>query len=224
MVLSMSDRLKTCCPLISLVTLNIISSPASVAGLTPCASQDGPTIGQSGRGVVHVNLSARQAKEKGLLTSGTYGLHSIGSLNSISLTSSLVNRLRARMVLYGGILYRLTWKDRITPAQRLIPALRASRQHIQDSGYIGWQTPRARGDAGGQRWRQNGLRTELSKHNLNLEDTTRIFCLEHGKTEEEVAQLSMHPTFVRRLMGYPPAWDSCGATAMRSSPRKRRNS
>ena len=202
---------------------NATSSQVSADGPMLCDSQDGPTIEKSGQEVVLANLSARQAKEQGLLTSGTYGPPSTGSLNSAALTLSLVSRLRARMVLYGGILYRLTWKDRVTPAQRLIPALRASRPPTQDNGYIGWQTPRARGDAGGQRWRQNGLRTEQSKHNLNLEDTTRIFCLERGKTEEEVAQLSMHPTFVRRLMGYPPEWDSCGGTAMRSSRIKRRN-
>lgn len=158
------------------------------------------------------------------LMSGTYGLLSIGSSNSVSLSQSLASKLQARMALYGGILYPLTWKERVTPLRRLIPALRASRPRTQDSGYIGWQTPRARGDAGGQRWRQNSLRTELPKHNLNLEDTTRIFCLERGKTEEEVAQLSMHPMFVRRLMGYPPERDSCGATAMQYSRSKRRNS
>ncbi len=205
-------------------THNTISSQASADGVTLCASRDGPTTDPCGREAALANLSARQAKAKGLLTSGTFGRPGIGSSHSVALMSSLGNRLRARMAWYGSILYRLTWKDRVTPAQRLIPALRASKLPTRDSGYIGWQTPRARGDAGGQRWRQNGLRTELSKHNLNFEDTTRIFCLERGKTEEEVAQLSMHPTFVRRLMGYPAVWDSCGATAMRSSRNKRRRS
>ncbi len=35
---------------------------------------------------------------------------------------------------------------------------------------------------------------------------------------------ALAPEFSRWLMGFPAAWDSCGATAMQSSPRSRRNS
>ena len=55
-------------------THNAISLPALESGLTHCGEPDGLTIDQSGRGVAHASLSPRQAKEQGLMTSGTYGL------------------------------------------------------------------------------------------------------------------------------------------------------
>jgi hypothetical protein len=49
--------------------------------------------------------------------------------------------LQARTGSLGSTLYKLTWKNRITPAQQPISALRASALRISDSDYIGWQTP-----------------------------------------------------------------------------------
>ena len=83
-------------------------------------------IDRSGPDPVLASLSARQAEQAGLLTSGTYGRTGIGSSNSAALQSSLANRLRAKTASVGSILYRLTWKDRATPSGRLICALRAS--------------------------------------------------------------------------------------------------
>jgi hypothetical protein len=40
-------------------------------------------------------------------------------------------------------LYRLTWKERVTPSGRLILALRASVRRTSDSDCIGWPTPQA---------------------------------------------------------------------------------
>lgn len=118
-------------------TPSAISSPASASGPTPCAAQDGPTTARSGPDHAHANLSARQAKALGLLTSGTSGLHSTGSSCSVALASSLANRLRARTDLLGSTLYRLTWKERVTPSGRSIPALRASVRRTSGKGSIG---------------------------------------------------------------------------------------
>lgn len=56
---------------------------------------------------------------------------------------SLVSKLRARTALLGSTLYRLTWKERATPQQRSISALRASvpRTSVKDSSSAGWGTP-----------------------------------------------------------------------------------
>lgn len=62
------------------LTTNATSSPASEPGATPCGGQGGPMTDQSGQEVVHASLSARQAKEAGLMTSGTYGPHGQNSL------------------------------------------------------------------------------------------------------------------------------------------------
>ena len=91
------------------------------------------------------------------MTSGTYGLPSNGLSRTESrhLSLSLANRLRARTDLIGSILYRLTWKDRVTPSGRSIPALRASVLRTSASVSTGspmasppppagWATPSAR--------------------------------------------------------------------------------
>ena len=127
------------------------SVPESPCGPSPSVSPVGLTVGRSGPDHSLVNLSARQAKERGLLTSGTFGPQGIGSSNSVTLQSSLESKLRARTDLDGSILYRLTWKDRITPSGRRICALRASARSISDKDYGSWPTPcaadnRDRGD------------------------------------------------------------------------------
>jgi len=48
---------------------------------------------------------------------------------------------RARTASVGSTLYKLTWKERVTPSGRSIPALRASALRTSDSGYTGWPTP-----------------------------------------------------------------------------------
>jgi len=130
---------------------NVIFSPELASGPMPSGAQDGRMIDQFGQEVVLVNLSARQAAAAGLLTSGTYGLHSTGLSDSAALASSLESRLRARTDLLGSTLYKLTWKERDTPSGRSIPALRASVRRTSDSDYTGWVSPLGRDwkDTGG---------------------------------------------------------------------------
>ena len=202
---------RTCALMISKATPNATSSPVSASGPTPCARPVGLMTALCGPEVARANLSARQAKAADLLTSGTYGPPSTGSSNSAALTLSLGSRLRAKTASLGSTLFRLTWKARVTSAGRSICALRASGRLMEDSAFIGWQSPRARGDAGGQRWRTG--------HCKNLEDQARWFCLIRGQTIEEVSRLSLSTRFVRRLMGLPSVWDDCGATVTLSSRR-----
>jgi len=130
-----------------------ISSPGSASGPTPFASPDGPTAARSGPDRAHASLSARQAKERGLLTSGTSCRHGSGSSTSAALTSSLASRFRAQTASLGSTLYRLTWKERVTPSGRSIPALRASALRTSGSGSTsersGWPTPQASDGSGG---------------------------------------------------------------------------
>ena len=195
---------------------NATFSPESGSGPMHSDAQDGQTADPSGPAAVLASLSARQAKELGLLTSGTCGLTSIGSSSSAALQSSLESRLPEVLASAGSTLYRLTWKRATTPSGRSLLLQRASPLHTSDSGCTGWQTPRARGDAGGSRWR----RLEAK----NLEDQVRIFALLNGLTVSEVARLCVCPTFYRRLMGLPPEWDDSAVTAMQSLPRKPRRS
>lgn len=135
-------------------TPNATSSPASGSGATPCALPAGPTTGRSGPDPALASLSARQAKEKGLLTSGTYGQR--GSTSSSTERThqyrSLVSRLQTATASLGSTLYGLTWKERATPSGRRISALRASVPRTSGKGSSstpsdlqrGWVTPATR--------------------------------------------------------------------------------
>jgi len=129
---------------------SVTSLQASESGAGRCDLPDGLTTDQSGLDHAHANLSARQAKVLGLMTSGTYGPRSTGSSASAALQSSLANKLQARTVSLGSTLYRLTWKDRVTPAQHPICALRASVRRTSDSDSTGWPTPNAEDARAGQ--------------------------------------------------------------------------
>ena len=140
----MSDQSKTSSLQNWLNTPSVISSQGSEDGVLPCAAQDGPTTDLYGPVPVPVSPSARLAKVLGLMMSGTYGPRSTGSSASAALTSSLANRLQAVPGLNGSTLFKLTWKDRVTPARASISALRASAHRISDRGCGGWVTPSAR--------------------------------------------------------------------------------
>lgn len=134
------SQLATCADLHS-----VTFSPASASGLMLCVWPDGRTTDRYGRDQPLANLSARQAKALGLLTSGTYGQPGITSLNSANLQKCLANKLQAKTALAGSTLYKLTWKLRVTPSGRQIYALRASVRRISGSDCSlllnGWHTP-----------------------------------------------------------------------------------
>jgi len=138
--------------------LNATSSPESECGLTPSGELVGLTISRFGRDRARASLSARQAKEKGLMTSGICGPLSSTSSSSASLQSSLESRLRAAVPAYGSILYKLTWKQWATPSGLSRFRLRASAARTSGIALSGWPTPLAadgRGRAGAA-LRKNG--------------------------------------------------------------------
>ena len=148
-------------------SLNAISSPASAFGATLCAAQDGPMIDLFGPVPVRANLSARQAKELGLMTSGTSGQPSTTSSRSAALQSSLESRLQARTQTLGSTLYALTWKPWVTPSGRSRFRLRASVRRISETGYTGWPTPAASDSTGGG---QAASAMGETRHGSNLND------------------------------------------------------
>lgn len=117
------------------------SSPELASGLIPCGSPDGLTINQSGLVPVRASLSARQAKEMGLLTSGTFGPTSSTSSASSDLSTSLANRLQLVTQTHGSTLYKQTWKDWNTPSGLCRSRQRASVRRTSENELTGWPTP-----------------------------------------------------------------------------------
>jgi hypothetical protein len=152
---------KMSCPQTSEGLLSVTSLQASESGATLCGKQDGQTTGQSGPAPALASLSARQAKEQGLLTSGTFGLRGSISSSSADLTSSLVSKLKQRSATLGSTLFKLTWKESVTPSGRLVSLLRASVLRTSDKEFTSWPTPN--GDDANNATRDSGEFSSLTR-------------------------------------------------------------
>lgn len=130
-------------PMIYEDLLRSISLQGLAFGHMPCAVWAGKTAEKSGQVPAHASLSARQAKEKGLLTSGTYGPPCIGWSGSVALSLSLASNLQVLTQMTGSTLYRLTWKPWVMPSGRVRFRLRASVPRTSGTELIGWSTPTA---------------------------------------------------------------------------------
>lgn len=179
--LSIDEALKICMGMTLEDFDRYIFSLASEFGVTPSVALASRMTLQYGPSLAPANLSPRQAKEQGWMTSGTFGRTPTISSESAALQKSMANRLQARTDLLGSTLYRLTWKDRITPLGRLIPAVRASAHRtfgkgsgsmptIYDLPQAGFPSPRA-SDAG----RGADLkRRDHDSHNSDLVTVTSL--------------------------------------------------
>lgn len=125
-------------------TRSATSSPESECGALPCDAPGGQTTGQCGPDLAHASLSARQAKEMGLMMSGIFGLPSSGSSNSAGLQKSLESRLQQSAQILGSTLYKLTWKPWVTPSGVSRFRLRGSVPRTSEIALSGWVTPSAR--------------------------------------------------------------------------------
>lgn len=164
----MNEASKTCDPMICEDLVNATFLQVSAAGLWPYVGPDGLIRGACGPAVALANLSARQVKALGLLTSGTYGPHGSTSSASAALSTSLASRLRARLLSLGSTLYTLTWKERDTPSGRPIYALRASTRRTSANDCIGtpWPTTQGRDGAKGR----SGTPSRTGGRRRNLDD------------------------------------------------------
>ena len=122
-------------------TCSAISSPALVAGVTPCALPDGLTTDLFGRAVAHASPSVPLARKKAPPMIGISGLPGSISSASAALESSLVSKLKQRLTTDGSILFNLIWKAKVTPAGRQVYRLRASGRRTLDKDCGSWPTP-----------------------------------------------------------------------------------
>lgn len=197
---------------------NTISSQGSASGATPCGSPDGPMTNPSGPDHAHANLSARQAKEKGLLTSGTYGPPGIGLLKSFALQEFLANRLRQRTASIGSTLFRLTWKPKVTRSGRWYYQLVASAPRTSARDFGSWPTTKAWDGSGGGQVKRSTERGNLKDHAL----LAAFGKTPNGSNVSMVGRGQLNPDFSRWLMGLPDVWASCADTATLLWRRRRR--
>ncbi|UXY13819.1 hypothetical protein N8I74_10845 [Chitiniphilus purpureus] len=160
---------------------------------------------------VRANLSARQAKELGLLTSGTYGQPSTTSSKSVALQSSLESRLRER--LNGSHLCTVTWVRWDTPWGQCLSKPRALAQKASESGFSLWPTPAVM-DQITPRSDEQLARAKSLAGCHNLKDV-----LPKPSDAEMERRVRVNPALSRGLMDLPQCWDDCAPTAMPSTPK-----
>ena len=198
---------------------NAISSPASAFGPLPCDGQDGPIAALFGRALVPANLSARQAKEMGLLTSGIYGPHGSTSLRSANLALSLGNKLSAQFPKAGSTLFTMTWKHAATPSGRSVFRLVASGRNTAATGFGSWPTPTKMQAGGSPEQFMERKRRSFGAKSPKVTDlalAVRYFYAEMMGYSEK----SLNPAFPCWLMGLPMCWHKT-APMVTPSTRKR---
>ncbi len=137
----MPDRSESSRPPMSRGQDNGTSSRASACGHQLCATLGGGTTCLYGPEAVPASRLAPPVAGAASPTTGTCGPSGSASSESAALQSSLANRLRARTASRGSTLFRLTWKERVTPLRRRICALRASVLRTSDSDSTSWPSP-----------------------------------------------------------------------------------
>ena len=152
---------------ISMVTASATSLPASGSGPMPSGFPDGMMIGRSGQDLAPASPSPVRERGSERQTGDTCGPSSSGSSVSADLGRSLASRLQDRLPLPGLMLYRMTWKTRVTPSGRQICALRALGHRTSGSGCTGWPTTAARD------WR-DGRSNQHGKNARPLNEMARL--------------------------------------------------
>ena len=123
--------------------LNATFSPELEDGPEPSVWPDGTIPDPSGQVPVPASLSRRRGKGKGAPTIDISGRNGSGSSGSRALQSFLESRLKARFGTDGSILFRQTWRERVTPSGRRYSAHTASARRTSDSDCGSWLSPRA---------------------------------------------------------------------------------
>lgn len=149
------------------VSPSAISSPESVVGLSPSSSQESATEPRSGREARRASRLAQQENSSDNLTLGTLRQYSSTSSASAALQDCLGSKLRQQLENRGCAIYKLTWKEKVTPSGLPYSQLAASapRTNATDSSSerTNWPTPTANNGTGaGASGREGGLNLQTA--------------------------------------------------------------
>ncbi len=188
-------------------TTSVTFSQDSVVGPTPSNWQAGP-IGSYGPVPVLASLSASQARELGIRTSGIYGRHGFTSSASANLQRLLESKLQMRLAMAGSMELSATWKVRATPAGRLYCQRVPRMRRIDVTGYGSLPTPSGTSNHG-----KNHVAGRIDEWGGS---SNYFRGTEHGP---------LHlPAFELWTMGYPELWRQLTPPATRLSRRSPANS
>ena len=107
-------------------------------------SQDGNQLDLFGQDHHPVSLSQLPEVEKPKKMSDTSGLTSSISSESVRLQQYLASKLPQQLEQSGSMIYKLTWKQKVTPQQWQYCQLAASVPRTKGNDFSSWPTPAAR--------------------------------------------------------------------------------
>lgn len=184
-------------------------STDSCSTTSSAASQDGHLLWKLPGGVQtslfllevhHASHSRRQAAERESQIKGICGPNGSASSASVALTQSLLRMLRPQLDMAGSTLFRQTWKRKTTPLGRLYMAHIASALRTSDKDFIGsLPTPVA------SEVRDCAKPEVLAKCDRGGR-IGRWICARSSAAHTHKGVVTVNPSFVRELMGYPPEW------------------
>lgn len=171
--------MKEALPKLKLKTLraspSATSSPESAAGRSPCNSPESTTELRYGPEALRVSRSALPGNSSDNSTRGISRLSSSTSSVSAALQSSLGSRLRQQLQNRGCAIYKLTWKEKITPSGLPYSQLVASahRTSASDSSLVRttWPSPCAQnGTVNGYTDWEKVIKRKETGRQQNLQD------------------------------------------------------
>lgn len=196
---------------------NATSLQGSEFGRLPFGAPAGQTIDLFGPVPVPANLSARQAKDLGLLMSGTSGQPGTTSSHSESLQNSLESKFLTRLKRDGLISSETTWKHRIMPSGRFVSVL--TRRGGQSKGSVSTLLP----SISAREWRDRSQALILARLDRGDGVAKRICSLSPAlRLSQEI--VGLNPCFGLWLMGLPQTWAHCMPLETPSTLKRRRNS
>jgi hypothetical protein len=226
-----------------------ISSVASEDGQELCRSQDGVQTDLFGQEVPLVSLSQAQEIKKAKTTSDTSGLSSSISSESADLQQSLESRLRQQLDLDGSTIYKLTWRQKVTPQRRSYCHLAASAPRTKEKDSSSWPTPSVRdykdtGNLDKSRFRKSGKerndtvpRVAYGIAPWATPNVSMTFPVNIGQQvasgttpqsstaeTENTVPSQLNPRFSLWLMGYPIEWAYCAEQVTQSSRKRQQKS